>query len=201
MTRLFVLFFLLFFANHIILAQPLGYKDALLTYQKKYVQTHEVVKGDDKTFFRFFKINQKYKVIARFEKISDSSGFIMKTSGKKTPRYYRYGKLYFSIDKKALQLTVYQSEQLMADSSYRDYLFVPYTDITSGEKSYGGGKYIDIRMNEIRNNRVIIDFNKAYNPYCAYTTGYNCPIPPAENDLSIAIEAGEMEFAKPHDAK
>ena len=86
----------------------------------------------------------------------------------------------------------------MNDEKYKNYLFVPYTDLTSGNKSYGGGKYLDFMMEDIQNNMLLIDFNKAYNPYCAYTSGYNCPIPPRENNLLIAIKAGEMNFGKKH---
>ncbi len=85
----------------------------------------------------------------------------------------------------------------MSDSVYKDHLFLPFTDLTSGEESYGGGRYIDLETTGIINNRLVIDFNKAYNPYCTYSDGYNCPIPPRENDLPVAIRAGEKAFAKP----
>ncbi|MEI9956742.1 MAG: DUF1684 domain-containing protein [Ferruginibacter sp.] len=96
-----------------------------------------------------------------------------------------------------MQLTVYQSKSLTKNDQYKDYLFIPFTDATSGDESYGSGRYIDILTTDIKNNTVTIDFNKAYNPYCAYTTGYNCPIPPRENYLIVAVKAGEKSFAKP----
>ncbi|MEP7163699.1 MAG: DUF1684 domain-containing protein [Ferruginibacter sp.] len=179
-------------------AQQPNYIDSLKKFQLDYVHTHEVVKKTDWKYFRFFPVNKKYRVLATFEKIDDPKGFIMKTSGDKTRRYFKYGTVSFMIDKKSLQLTVYQSEDLMRSSQYKNYLFIPFTDLTSGDKSYGGGKYLDFLMDDIKNNTLLIDFNKAYNPYCAYTTGYNCPIPPAENDLPIAINAGEMSFGKSH---
>ena len=80
----------------------------------------------------------------------------------------------------------------------KNYLFVPFTDLTSGGESYGGGRYLDFFMDDIKNNYLEVDFNKAYNPYCAYATGFNCPIPPAENDLPVSIIAGEKNFAKKH---
>lgn len=179
-------------------AQKLTYKDSLILFQKKYVDSHEVVKGTDKSFFRFFKINEKYRVVAGFEKLNDTAGFIMKTSGPKRSKYFRYGLLHFTINKKELTLTIYQSERLMSDATYKNYLFVPFTDLTSNNQSYGGGKYMDFFIDDIKNGYLTIDFNKSYNPYCAYATGFNCPIPPAENDLPLAIEAGEMVFAKKH---
>lgn len=175
-----------------------SYTDSLTKFQQEYVHTHEVVKEADWKYFKFFPVDKKYRVLATFKKIDDPKGFIMKTSGTKTPQYFKYGTLTFTINKKVLQLTVYQSQQLMKDDKYKDYLFVPFTDLTSGNKSYGGGKYLDFVLDDIKNNTLLIDFNKAYNPYCAYATGYNCPIPPRENDLPVAIKAGEMNFGKSH---
>lgn len=173
------------------------YKDSIQSYQHSYVQEHEVVKSGDKQFFQFFPIKEKYRVNAELIPIDDSIGFSMKTSGTKLKKFYRFGKLEFKIGKENLSLTIYSSEQksLVKDSTH---LFLPFTDNTSGEKSYGGGRYIDLYFLDIHNNQIEIDFNKAYNPYCAYTTGYNCPIPPRENHLPISISAGEMDFKKPH---
>ena len=189
---------LLLMAPFISKAQKNAYTGTLKKYQENYVETHEVVKEADRKYFRFFPINPKYRVTASFERINDSTGLTMKTSGKKNRKYFIYGVLRFTIDKKPLQLRVYQSEQLMQQEEYKDLLFVPFTDQTSGTKSYGGGRYLDFVMDDIKANTLIIDFNKAYNPYCAYTTGYNCPVPPRENDLPVAIKAGEMDFGKTH---
>ncbi len=179
-------------------AQRSRYIDSLKMFQKNYVKTHEVVPDSNRRYFQFFPVNKKYRVMATFKKTEDAKGFIMKTSGTKTKKYFKYGILSFTIDKKQLNLNVYQSEQLMKDDKYKNYLFIPFTDLTSGNKSYGGGKYLDIVMDDIQNNVLLLDFNKAYNPYCAYASGYNCPIPPRENDLPVAIKAGEMNFGKSH---
>ena len=179
-------------------AQKLSYNDSLEKFQKNYVSTHEIVKGSDTGFFRFFEVNEKYRIVAIFVKITDTTGFVMKTTGQKKSTYLRYGLLKFTVNKIASKLTVYQSKQLMADAQYRNYLFVPFTDLSSGEKSYAGGRYLDFVLEDIQNNRLILDFNKAYNPYCAYAAGFNCPVPPAENDLPLFIEAGEMEFGIKH---
>lgn len=179
-------------------AQPKKYIQNLKTYQKLYIKNHEVVSQKDKKYFRFFPVNESYKVNAGFKKLTDTLGFIMKTSGTKTKKYFRYGTLHFSLQDSTLQLTLYQSQELMKDSSFKKYLFLPFTDASSGAESYGGGRYIDLEMDDIKDNHVVIDFNKAYNPYCAYTSGYNCPIPPRENNLPIAIKAGEKDFGKSH---
>ena len=179
-------------------SQEKAYTDSIARYRKIYVRTHDVVKGEDQKYFRFFPANKKFLVEARFEKISDSTGFTMKSTGKIKSRYYKYGYIYFNIDNKPQRLTVYQNERLLKTSQYKDNLFVPFTDRNSGIKAYGGGRYIDFNITDISNNTVMIDFNKAYNPYCAYASGYNCPIPPKENTLHIEVDAGEMAFGKTH---
>lgn len=175
-----------------------AYKDSILLFQKNYADSHEVVKGSDKKYFHFFSPDEKFRVVANFIQLNDTAGFIMKTSGTRTSRYFKYGILNFEIDRKPYQLRVYRSQDLMATKEYKDYLFVPYTDLTSGEESYGGGKYLEFFIKDIINNTVVLDFNKAYNPYCAYASGYNCPIPPRENNLNVAIKAGEKQFGKSH---
>ena len=77
---------------------------------------------------------------------------------------------------------------LMKTQEYKDYLFFPFTDLTNGEESYSGGRYIDLHIPE--GEEIVIDFNKAYNPYCAYASGFSCPIVPKENHLSLRITAG-----------
>ncbi|MEO7446523.1 MAG: DUF1684 domain-containing protein [Ferruginibacter sp.] len=172
------------------------YESSLKTFQEKYVTDHEVVKGNDKANFRFYPINKHFLVKARFEKIPDSTSVTMKTSKAMEKSFKRYGYLHFKFKDSTYRLTLYQSLKEMP--GYEDYLFLPFTDAGSGEASYAGGRYIDLRMGDIRNGKVLLDFNKAYNPYCAYATGYNCPIPPRENSLPFEICAGEMNFAEAH---
>ncbi len=176
-----------------------SYKSYIIDFQKKYVKEHEVItKREDKSRFSFFEPDASYKVEAAFESINDTIGFMMPTSGSKPKKFFKYGRLAFTIEGKSLQLTIYRSEALQTDTAYKDYLFLPFTDATSAEESYGGGRYIDLDKKDIQNNQIVIDFNKAYNPYCAYAKGYNCPIPPRENDLPVAIRAGEMDFVSAH---
>jgi uncharacterized protein (DUF1684 family) len=128
----------------------------------------------------------------------DSSGFTMTTSAKTLKYFYKYGRLDFMIAGKPCHLYVYQSKDLMTTAEYRNYLFVPFTDATTGTESYGSGRYLEFYEKDIQNNSLKLDFNKAYNPYCAYAAGYKCPIPPKENNLTIAIKAGEKNFGKSH---
>ena len=138
----------------------------------------------------FFPIDLKYRVVAKITRYKDEPFFEIPTSGPKTPEYRKYGLLQFEIDGKAYELTILQNLSSMRNPLYRDRLFLPFTDLTNGVNTYGGGRYIDLRIP--KTDTIVIDFNQAYNPYCAYTTGYSCPIPPEENHLDLAVEAGIM---------
>ncbi len=174
------------------------YAVSIKAYQKMYVDSHEVVKGKDKKSFHFFPINKAYNVSSYFERIFDTVGFTMPTSAGTVKYFYKYGRLDFMIDGKEYLLYVYQGKELMETEQYRDYLFVPFTDATTGNESYGSGRYLEFYKRDIENDSLQLDFNKAYNPYCAYATGFKCPIPPRENRLTVAIKAGEMNYGKSH---
>ncbi len=172
------------------------YKTYMQKFQRNYVKTHGVVTGRDKQYFRFFPPNAACLIKAVVVPITDTVGISFKTSGTLVKQYYRYALLKFNMLGSEHQLYLYQSKELQQVPAYKDYLFLPFTDATTGDESYGSGRYIDLRLGDIKDNIVVLDFNKAYNPYCAYTSGYNCPIPPKDNALSIAIRAGEKQFAK-----
>ena len=176
-----------------------GYMDSIKAFRADYVQTHELLTTrEQKELLRFYPLDSTYRVVARFEKYADSPWFPMPTSGA-TPQIQRkYGRLTFIIHDTVLHLMVYQSQSLLQKAATRDYLFIPFTDATSGIDSYGAGRYVDGAITDIRNGSMVLDFNKAYNPYCAYSAGYNCPIPPRENDLPVAIRAGEKNYGKAH---
>ena len=173
------------------------YKDSLHSFQQNYINNHEVVGKDDKKFIHFYPIDESYRVTASFKKTSDSKGFDMNTASGTRQHYFHYGLLTFKLHNSLLQLNVYQSATLLKQAKFKDYLFVPFGDATSGFESYGGGRYLDFTISDIKNNSLVIDFNKAYNPYCAYTTGYDCPIPPKENLLTVPVAAGEKNYVKP----
>ena len=143
-----------------------------------------------KTFkgIHFFPVDKKYAVNARFVRTPQEQPFQMSTSGGIRKTYVKYAEVFFMIDKKEYKLNVYQAQELITSPEYKDYLFIPFTDATSGNETYEGGRYIDLNIPQ--SDHILINFNKAYHPYCAYTDGYNCPIPPQENTLPIKIEAG-----------
>ena len=176
-----------------------SYKDSIETYFKKYVKEHEVVTGKDKELMSFFPVNEKYRMTCRFERTLNSPWFRMESSGPIKKNYRVYGIIHFTINDTAVTLSIYQSQDLMTMQQYKDHLFIPFTDATSGEETYESGRYIDLEIEDIANDKVLIDFNKAYNPYCAYVSGkFNCPIPPSENRLKVAICAGEKAFGRSH---
>ena len=153
-----------------------------------------LTKADFKQFkgLDFFSINEKYIVEATFIRTKKEKPFGMKTTTSRTPLYKKYGELYFEIDGKAFKLNVYQNVDLNKKPGYEDYLFLPFSDLTCGKESYIGGRYVDMRIQ--KGKTWTIDFNKAYNPYCAYNYEYSCPIVPLENDLDIEILAGVKKF-------
>jgi len=176
-----------------------SYKDSIQAFIKNYADKHDVVTGDNKKYLSFYPVNQNYRVVAQFEKVENGKWFTMETSGTQRKVYRVYGIIHFTVHDTTLKLNLYQSQDLMAATEYKEYLFLPFTDLTSGEETYASGRYIDLTFKDIADNKVVIDFNKAYNPYCAYVSGrYNCPIPPRENNLNVAILAGEKNYRK-HD--
>lgn len=153
-----------------------------------------LIKEDFEKFegLNFYPVDLKYRVEARFVRTPDEQPFKMATTTNRKPLYVKYAEAYFSIDDIEYKLDVYKSMSSFNSEEYKDYLFLPFTDLTSGDGSYGGGRYADVRIPE--GDLLIIDFNKVYNPYCAYNEGYSCPIVPRVNDLPIRIEAGVKDF-------
>jgi len=142
----------------------------------------------------FFEIYNHYKVKANFVRTPAEAPFLMPTTTDRMPVYVKYGELYFSLNGKDFKLNVFQNRELISDPEYYDYLFLPFTDLTNGETTYTGGRYLDLRIPE--DDSILLDFNKAYNPYCAYSGEYSCPIPPSENNLKIVVKAGVQNFQK-----
>lgn len=137
----------------------------------------------------FYAIGDMYNVKAKLEIRKDNLLIPFKTSTEKVIKNKLYGVLYFKLNDKNYQLNVYQSPDLMKVTGFEDYLFLPFTDLTTGDETYGGGRYIDLKIPK-NGDEITINFNKAYNPYCAYSKNYSCPKVPAENDLNVKIIAG-----------
>lgn len=190
------IFSLLFFISSCAFAQTKMSLDESRKAQEKlnehYInpETSILSEADFETFegLEFFDLNEKYIVMAKFTHIPDQEPFEMPTTTERLPVYVKYAALDFELEGKTLRLYAYQNIDLSKQEGYEDYLFLPFYDLTNGIETYGGGRYMDIRIPE--NDFLYLDFNRVYNPYCVYNHKYSCPIPPAENDLDIEIRAG-----------
>lgn len=198
-----LLFIVAIFSSNFLQAQydSTAAKQEILSFQK---ELNESYKGKDSPLLpkdlkkfkshSFYQINLAYRVVAKFSLSSESNFGPMKTTTSRLPNYRIYGMAQFTLHGQVYQLPVYQGQDLMTVAGYEDYLFLPFTDLTNGEETYDGGRYIGLRIPK-GNDPFIIDFNQAYNPYCAYNEKYSCPIVPADNHLDIAIPAG-VKFKK-----
>ena len=136
----------------------------------------------------FFPISIVYNVKAKFTRTPNEKPFLMPTTSNRTTEEVLFGIAEFELNGKAHTLQIYQSPKLKQTKGYEDYLFLPFSDETNGESTYGGGRYLDLRIPQ--GNEITINFNKAYNPYCAYNEKYSCPLVPKGNMLLTKIEAG-----------
>lgn len=153
-------------------------------------------KADRKKFkgLSFFPFDSSYVIQAQLKKIPNSEWFQMKTTTDRSTKERVYGVLSFQLRGNPYSLHVYQGEEHLNSEDLKDYLFLPFLDLTNGNESYGGGRYIDLKISE--SDYIIIDFNKAYNPYCVYNDKFSCPIVPRINFLNTEIRAGEMNYEK-----
>ncbi len=160
------------------------------------VNTSPLKEEDLKNFrsLKFFPIDSKYQVTATLSKPKEPQIITVNTTTSDKRKYLPYAIAQFKINEIPFELTIYESVSEGFDPLYRPHLFLPFTDLTNGKTSYESGRYLDIK--KVRGDELILDFNKAYSPYCAYDEDYSCPIPPKENQLDIAIKAGEMIYSK-----
>mgnify|MGYP001416033173 CR=1 FL=1 len=142
----------------------------------------------------FFDVKINYRVVAKIEKTPRARTFKMRTTSNRIHEYVKYGILSFVINGVTLRLSVYQSLSHKESEDYKNYLFLPFKDRTNSHDTYGGGRYIDLEIPKDGNNEVVIDFNKAYNPYCHYNSEYSCPLVPRENHLLIEVRAGAKKY-------
>ncbi|MTI32982.1 DUF1684 domain-containing protein [Xanthovirga aplysinae] len=136
----------------------------------------------------YFPPNQKFRINARLIPIGNQSQIELPTSSGQNKVFTRYAYAEFKWEGKLQNLLLLRSE----DEEDPKKLFLIFSDATSGEETYGAGRYIDLELKQ--KNQIEIDFNKAYNPYCNYNYSYSCPFPPKENQLKVAIRAGEKTY-------
>ena len=135
----------------------------------------------------YFPPNAEYAVSAQFTESSRADTITMPTSKDDLRKAVRIGTFSFAVNGKDCKLAAYTFVGQLDENSY----FVPFTDLTSGHETYYAGRYLDVPIQE--DEDYVLDFNVAYNPYCAYNENYSCPLVPRENNLSVAIRAGEKK--------
>jgi uncharacterized protein (DUF1684 family) len=133
----------------------------------------------------YFPENKSLVIHATIDRKVEPGAVRMTTTTGTEQVFNRHGVVRFEVDGQPAQVTLYSSPG-------SDSLFLPFRDATSGKESYGAGRYLDLHAH---GDKVVIDFNYAYNPYCAYNPEWSCPLPPAENWLKVPIRAGEKDFA------
>lgn len=157
-------------------------------------ETRSPLKENDLKNIHFFEPDSNYRITAKVKLLKNEKIFKMPTYDGSSKEFIRYAKANFILNGKPLELTLYRNIGLMVNPAYKNLLFLPFTDETNTITTYGGGRYIDLDLTQIKRKKLEIDFNKSYNPYCAYSDGYRCPVPPEENDLTIPINAGEKNY-------
>ncbi|MGY2133587.1 DUF1684 domain-containing protein [Hymenobacter sp. HD11105] len=139
----------------------------------------------------YYAPNKTYRITAQFEFFPVRDTIAMRLTDGKAEKYLRWGRASFEWQKEAQRLTVFRKAN-GPDTT----LFIPFTDKTNGFDTYGGGRYLDAEPVAEGDDEIVLDFNTAYNPFCAYNASFACPVPPAENILSVYIKAGEKSFHK-----
>ncbi|MGI9545901.1 MAG: DUF1684 domain-containing protein [Flavobacteriaceae bacterium] len=142
----------------------------------------------------FFEPDTSFRILAFLERTPDALPFLMPTTTERKSTERVYGIAHFKIEQEVYGLEVYQNLDLMGEEEFETYLFLPFTDATNGKSTYAGGRYLDLEIPE--GDSLLIDFNKAYNPYCVYNKKYSCPLVPEVNQLAVEIRAGVKMFNK-----
>jgi uncharacterized protein (DUF1684 family) len=131
----------------------------------------------------YFEENAALRLELEVETFEDQNEVTMQTSTGTVQTYIRYGRFKFDVEGEATELTLFSSGHGF---------FLPFVDSQAGVDTYGAGRYLD--PPQLANGKFDIDFNVAYNPYCAYNELWSCPLPPSENRVPVAIMAGEKNF-------
>lgn len=164
-----------------------SYHDSLKVYRINYER--DVLKEFPNSELDFFEPNPNLNITAKYKLKRRGKIISIPTSGVKIKDYKEYALVKFKIDNKKYNLMIYQP--VPVNPEYKDHLFLLMTDLTAPLDTYGGGRYMDLKIDDFKTGKVNIDFNKLYNPYCVFSAGWNCPIPPKRNRLNVSIEAGE----------
>ncbi|HPI81566.1 MAG TPA: DUF1684 domain-containing protein, partial [Cyclobacteriaceae bacterium] len=147
-------------------------------------------KAKEFTGLKYFDIDPAYRISASLEPVKDRKVVILSTNDGRENRYLEYAWADFAINDVKCRLLILE---VMEDGPEKGSLFLAFADETSARETYGAGRYLDI--NKVPgSSSVLLDFNKAYNPYCAYSDNFSCPFPPKQNILGVPIRAGEKTY-------
>jgi uncharacterized protein (DUF1684 family) len=150
---------------------------------------HSPVANGEFAGLDFYAVDPDYRFELPLVEFDETETIVVETTADGSQEYLRWGRFEFEVDGRSVTLTAYRAD---ADE---DRLWVPFRDATSGEETYGAGRYLDLELDEHRvDGRWVLDFNEAYNPTCAYNHAYECPMVPTENWLEVRIEAGERDY-------
>lgn len=144
----------------------------------------------------YFEPNDTFCFAALWKPNHQVSEVIFPTSDGKSRTFRAYGQILIPLYGQIYTLTVFEAPGLANHPLYQDLLFLPFYDDTNGDSSYGGGRYLDLSRKNFDEGNYAVDFNFCYNPYCAYSEEYSCPVPPASNRLPFAVRAGEEKFVR-----
>jgi uncharacterized protein (DUF1684 family) len=148
--------------------------------------------GHEESFngLKYYPADAKYRINAALSKIDNPKTIVLPTSDNKDKRYLEYAYAEFDLDGRHCKLLILE---IMEMGPYRGTLFLAFGDATSATETYGAGRYLDIKKVS-GSTSITLDFNEAYNPYCAYNDDFSCPFPPRENLMEVAIKAGEKNY-------
>lgn len=191
-TSFLVIFLLLTFSAYSQNNYYESLQEERISFEQKLLHTDSVLNVEEKEAIQslnHFPIDSSWVLTAQFKK-RKGKAFEMPTTTARTPKYKRIGYLHFKRNEEKFKLAVYKNLGLTA-AEYKNYVFIPFKDGNAPDLTYGGGRYLDLEMS-IKDKTVLVDFNKAYNPYCVYSYRYSCPITPEENHVDVKVNAGIM---------
>jgi uncharacterized protein (DUF1684 family) len=190
------------FAISLLSAQSADASEELKEYRKMYYTSYidgsrPVYNAEDTMYLDFYPYQADFDLVAEYRPLEFLLDTVLFTYSGLERLYNVPGEIHFTIHGESFVLVALQMKQHATHPVYKNRLFLPFKDQSTGEITYGGGRYMEITISDLREfEQVRLNFNLAYNPLCAYADGFNCPIPPDENYLETVIAAGEKSFKK-----
>lgn len=164
-------------------------------YKKGFLENpRSPLDSNDIHFLDFYAWDPTWKLDCSCKEKPDSKPFEMPTYSGVTRMYVVHAELSCKYKNMILHLQLYKNIQQPINPLYKNQLFLPFKDLTNNDETYGGGRYINLQTTDIKKGKIKVDFNTCYNPWCAYSSGFNCPIPPKFNHMDVEVTAGEKKF-------